>query len=557
MVDLVGPASITSNNLALGIGAQSDGATTLQGAMDDALLFNTALTASEIAALATITPGNGPPTLNPVGNKSAEVGTQLAFTATATDPNAGDTLTFSLANGTSGSVPAGAAITSGGAFTWTPIAGQIGSHVFDVCVSDGTVSDCETITVTVSAAGTDPVLVGAGDIAGTPWTQDGATATLVSGIPGTVFTLGDNAYPNGTADEFSNYYDPTWGAFKARTRPSIGNHEFGNGVTANATPYYDYFNGVGIQNGPAGDRGLGYYSYNIGSGASTWHIVVLNSECEPGSGYWLPGGCDENSAQDLWLENDLATSPTNNIIAMMHKPRYSSSGNFSHLQHLWQDLYEAGADIALGGHWHNYERMRPANASGNADDDFGIRQFVVGTGGVGLTGFGTIRSTSEERNQTAHGVHQVHAARFELRLPVHPDRRPVVHRLGEHRCAWCTSGGRPRDVHDDPRHGLDGREAAVQALAARRNLVGGPALRGCVPVGHVDLAPQPGRHLEQRPPYLDQDRRSGRRQVRRCSDSHPAPRPVARARVRAVQRHRQHVRTVVEQACRDAGLAAG
>ena len=280
--DLAGPASITTNNLALGIGAQSDGATTLQGAMDDALLFNTALTASEIAALATITPGNGPPTLNPVGNKSAEVGTQLAFTATATDPNAGDTLTFSLANGTSGSVPAGAAITSGGAFTWTPTAGQIGSHVFDVCVSDGTVSDCETITVTVSAAGTDPVLVGAGDIAGTPWTQDTATATLVSGIPGTVFTLGDNVYPNGTADEFSNYYDPTWGAFKARTRPSIGNHEFGNGVTANATPYYDYFNGVGNQTGPAGDRGLGYYSYNIGSGASTWHIVVLNSECEPG-----------------------------------------------------------------------------------------------------------------------------------------------------------------------------------------------------------------------------------------------------------------------------------
>ena len=34
-------------------------------------------------------PGNTPPTLNPVGNKSAQVGTQLAFTATATDPDAG------------------------------------------------------------------------------------------------------------------------------------------------------------------------------------------------------------------------------------------------------------------------------------------------------------------------------------------------------------------------------------------------------------------------------------------------------------------------------------
>ena len=92
--NLAGPASIATNNLALGIGAQPDGASKLQGAMDDVRLYNTALSASEIAALASITPGNTPPTLNPVGNKSAQVGTQLAFTATATDPDAGDTLTF-------------------------------------------------------------------------------------------------------------------------------------------------------------------------------------------------------------------------------------------------------------------------------------------------------------------------------------------------------------------------------------------------------------------------------------------------------------------------------
>ena len=109
--NLAGPASITTNNLALGIGAQADGTSKLQGAMDDVLLYNTALSASEIAALAGVAPGNTPPTLNPVGNKSAQVGSQLAFTATATDPDAGDTLTFSLANG-SGSVPAGASITS-------------------------------------------------------------------------------------------------------------------------------------------------------------------------------------------------------------------------------------------------------------------------------------------------------------------------------------------------------------------------------------------------------------------------------------------------------------
>ena len=251
--NLAGPASIVTNNLALGIGAQSDGQTSLQGAMDDVLLYNTALTASEIAALAGVTPGNTPPTLNPIGNKSAQVGTQLAFTATASDPDPGTTLTFSLANGSGGSVPAGASITSGGNFTWTPTAGQVGTATFDVCVSDGTASDCETITVTVSAAGSDPVLVGAGDIASCTRTQDTDTAALVSGIPGNVFTIGDNAYETGTAAEFGCYND-TWGAFKARTRPAPGNHDYGNGATPGATPYFDYFNGVGNQTGPAGDR---------------------------------------------------------------------------------------------------------------------------------------------------------------------------------------------------------------------------------------------------------------------------------------------------------------
>ena len=42
---------------------------------------------------------NTPPTLDPIGNKNAQVGTELAFTATATDPNVGDTLTFSLETG--------------------------------------------------------------------------------------------------------------------------------------------------------------------------------------------------------------------------------------------------------------------------------------------------------------------------------------------------------------------------------------------------------------------------------------------------------------------------
>src|SRR5205085_2458160 len=62
---------------------------------------------------------------------------------------------------------------------------------------------------TVDAAG-DPVLVGAGDIADCTVSSDSQTAALIESIPGTVITLGDNAYPFGSAANYRDCYDPTW-----------------------------------------------------------------------------------------------------------------------------------------------------------------------------------------------------------------------------------------------------------------------------------------------------------------------------------------------------------
>ncbi|RPH57374.1 MAG: hypothetical protein EHM89_14025, partial [Acidobacteria bacterium] len=250
-----------------------------------------------------------------------------------------------------------------------------GVYVLQLTAEDGAVTVSNEMTVAVS----DPVLVGAGDIAPDCVTDPAVsmapahgTAALLDGIDGTVFTLGDNAYLNGTAQQYANCYDQTWGRHKARTRPVSGNHDYD---TPNATGYYDYFNGGGNQMGPAGDRAAGYYSYNLGS----WHIVVLNSEC---TSLWDSNGCAAGSAQEQWLRADLAASPTNNIIAMWHRPRYSSSSSaalHAYLQPLWQALYDFGVDISLGGHWRNYERLAPMDASGEADSAFGIRSFVAGT----------------------------------------------------------------------------------------------------------------------------------------------------------------------------------
>ncbi len=132
-----------------------------------------------------VSAANAAPVLDPVGDKTATAGTELAFTATATDPDAGDTLTFTLA----GTVPAGASITSGGAFTWTPTAAQVGPHTFDVCVSDGELSDCETIDVVVSAANAAPVLDPVGDKTATAGTELAFTATATDPDAGDTLTF--------------------------------------------------------------------------------------------------------------------------------------------------------------------------------------------------------------------------------------------------------------------------------------------------------------------------------------------------------------------------------
>src|SRR5215203_7380185 len=81
-------------------------------------------------------------------------------------------------------------------------------------------------------------LVGAGDIAGCDFKQDSKTARLLGKIGGTVFNLGDSAYPEGTRQQFRECYDPTWGKYKKRTRPVVGDQDY---ATSGAKPYFDYF----------------------------------------------------------------------------------------------------------------------------------------------------------------------------------------------------------------------------------------------------------------------------------------------------------------------------
>jgi hypothetical protein len=223
-----------------------------------------------------------------------------------------------------------------------------------------------------SAAATATVIA-AGDIAGcTSSYRDEATARLVETISGTVLTLGDNAYPDGSS---ANYrcYDASWGKFKSRTRPSPGNHDY---HSSGARPYFAYF---GSRAGPSG---RGYYSFSLGS----WHIVSLNSE-------------RLTSAQESWLKSDLAANRNRCTLAFWHKPLFTSGPHSpaTQMRPLFKILYDAGADIVLSGHNHNYERFAPQTPSGSASSSRGIVQFVAGTGGAGLYSFTSVKPNSRFR----------------------------------------------------------------------------------------------------------------------------------------------------------------
>ncbi len=228
-----------------------------------------------------------------------------------------------------------------------------------------------------------------------------ATAALIGDIqPDAVLPLGDNQYEDGAAAQWSGSYDPSWGRYKSITHPVIGNHEYLDcGVYTNdcsyvvrAEPYAAYF---GEAAGPIDQY---WYSFDLGA----WHMVALNSNCTNER-----VACDEGSAQDRWLRADLAAHPSQCTLAFLHHPRFSSGqhGDDESLATLYRDLYQAGVDVVLAGHDHNYERFQPLDPEGNPDAAHGIRNFVVGTGGRSLRS-GTVkpRPITEAWNDETLGV---------------------------------------------------------------------------------------------------------------------------------------------------------
>jgi chitodextrinase len=297
---------------------------------------------------------------------------------------------------------------------------------------------CASALGAPSVQAADPVIAAAGDIACAP--SDGSfkggngtadacrqkytSDLLVNAGFQTVLALGDNQYDSGSLSDFQRSYDLSWGRVKSITRPVLGNHE------NSGSGHFDYYNGTGKTNGPAGERGKGYYAYDVGA----WRLYALNSNCDRVA-------CTAGSAQEQWLRADLAANPRTCKLAYMHHARFSSGhdGDNTFVQPLWQALYEAQVDVVLAGHSHNYERFKPMDPSGQADQTRGIRSFVIGTGGAFFTGVGSARPNSEVRRNDTYGVLELTLNPTSYRWQFVPEAGKTFTDSGSESC----SGGAP------------------------------------------------------------------------------------------------------------------
>jgi hypothetical protein len=192
--------------------------------------------------------------------------------------------------------------------------------------------------------------------------------------------LGDNAYPNGTD---SDYQDALFNMYPEMLRksclwPTLGNHD---GHSADSSTqsgsYYTIFTlpTAGEAGGvPSGTEA--YYSFDY----SNIHFVVLDS---------YDSGRSPSGPMLTWLDQDLASTVQDWIIAYWHHPPYTKGSHDSDYEPILIEMRENalpileshGVDLVLGGHSHSYERSFLIN--GHYDDSSTLDESMFVNSGDG------------------------------------------------------------------------------------------------------------------------------------------------------------------------------
>lgn len=367
------------------------------GTIDEVAFYNTALDAATVSNLYLIGAAQAEdPTVffaNP--QNGGVVSGSITIEVSAADPqDAVSALDVEI------SIDGGATFSqasfNGGTFrhtlVWDTTSAPDGTNALVARVTDTDLNQTTAaINATVSNTGATHMIVAAGDIAHCNNTNDTDTANLITQIiagtslPVTVVPLGDLAYENGSAAEFANCYDPTWGQHKAITKPVPGNHDYN---TPGAQGYYDYFGAVAAPPD-------GWYRYELAG----WEIYTLNSNC--GS----IGTCGAATPQVQWLRSELAASTNACSLALFHHSRFTEQNPFNNLLEFWKAMYEFDGDLIMSAHAHYYAHSVPQDWLGNADPVNGVRQIIAGTGGRSLHSFpGDPHPNQEVVDNTTYGV---------------------------------------------------------------------------------------------------------------------------------------------------------
>ncbi len=216
---------------------------------------------------------------------------------------------------------------------------------------------------TTPASGAPFVVAATGDGASGEANETKVVKLIASMNPNLLLYLGD-VYEKGTFPEFYNYYGTqgtNFAQFRSITDPTIGNHEYTNG--GSAQDYFFYWDNV-----PS------YYSFDAGG----WHFVSLNA-----NGSYVSDA--SNSPQYLWLAADLTAHANACTIVYYHEPLYNIGGErpATQMASIWSLMAQHHVTIVLNGHDHDYQRWVPLDGQGKPSST-GITEFVAGGGGHGL-----------------------------------------------------------------------------------------------------------------------------------------------------------------------------
>ena len=199
-------------------------------------------------------------------------------------------------------------------------------------------------------------ITAAGDISSPPGGPRGdrRTADLIRRwSPTAVLALGDTQYEAGELASFRSAYYRSWGAFKTRTHPAIGNHEYLS--HDGAAGYFDY-----SARPPA----------HVGSGTTRSTSARGTSSPSTPAAPWCPAGM-RSRVGAVGLAEGRSRLPSDPCtLAFFHAPYRASTalhGGSPELAHLWAQLVAGGVDVVLNGHNHVYERLKPMRTTGDVD----------------------------------------------------------------------------------------------------------------------------------------------------------------------------------------------